>query len=468
MEYEIKEKILENYPTFVTIEKTKKILEQIQNCVCKIKNMKGKGTGFFCKIPIEKGKIFVLMTNNHLIDEEIIKKEKNIYVTLNDDKEKVNIILDDNRKIYSSEKYDTTIIEVKPEKDKIKYFLELDEDIFQGNLSKESIYILQYPKNLDEQRAAISYGILAHIYNYDLIHYCCTEKGSSGSPILKLSNNKVIGIHKEEGKFNFNFNKGSFLKEPINEYINNINIINNKNTKKFDNELNKEKNKMKKNEIKMKLKIEKEDIKKKIYFLSNVIFFGNENKTNKILDKLNESNTDLFIDEKKYKFQKYLIFKKEGIFSIKIKIKICIEDCQSMFFNCRNIIDIDLSSFDTKNVTNMNCMFRECENLENINLSNFDTRNVTDMKFMFGECKNLKNIDLSSFDTKNVTNMKGMFSGCEHLINLDLSHFNTKKVLEIQKILTYCYNLRKVKVNKESFKKIQEAVTDSFIKIFAV
>jgi len=117
-----------------------------------IKNMKGKGTGFFCKIPIEKGNIFVLMTNNHLIDEEIIKKEKNIYVTLNDDKEKVNIILDGNRKIYSSEKYDTTIIEVKPEKDKIKYFLELDEDIFQGNLSKESIYILQYPKNLDEQR----------------------------------------------------------------------------------------------------------------------------------------------------------------------------------------------------------------------------------------------------------------------------------------------------------------------------
>ena len=77
-------------------------------------------------------------------------------------------MIDDNRKIYTNEKYDTTIIEIKPEKDKINYFLELDEEIFQENLSKESIYILQYPKNLDEQKAAVSYGIFNKIYIYDL------------------------------------------------------------------------------------------------------------------------------------------------------------------------------------------------------------------------------------------------------------------------------------------------------------
>ena len=225
----MKEKILDKYPTFVTIEKIKQILEQMENGICKIKNMKGKGTGFFCNIPVENGKVPVLMNNYHLIDEEILKK-KNIYVTKNDDQEKINIMIDDNRKIYTNEKYDTTIIEIKPEKDKINYFLELDEEIFQENLSKESIYILQYPKNLDEQKTAVSYGILNKIFNYDLIHYCCTERGSSGSLILKLSNNKVIGIHKEGSKFDYN--KGVFLKEPIIEYINNY-----KNNK-FDNELN--------------------------------------------------------------------------------------------------------------------------------------------------------------------------------------------------------------------------------------
>ena len=129
--------------------------------------MKSKGTGFFCKIPVENGRVPVLMTNYHLIDEEILKK-KNIYVTKNDDPKKINIMIDDNRKIYTNEKYDTTRIEIKPEKDKINYFLELDEEIFQENLSKESIYILQYPKNLDEQKAAVSYGIFNKIYIYDL------------------------------------------------------------------------------------------------------------------------------------------------------------------------------------------------------------------------------------------------------------------------------------------------------------
>ena len=301
----MKEKILDKYPTFVTIEKTKKILEQMENGICKIKNMKGKWAGFFCNIPVENGKISVLMTNYHLINEEILKK-KNIYVTKNDDQGKINIMIDDNRKKYTNEKYDTTIIEIKPEKDKINYFLELDEEIFHENLSKESIYILQYPKNLDEQKAAVSYGILNKIYNYDLIHYCCTELGSSGSPILKLSNNKVIGIHKEGS--NFDYNKGTFLKEPITEYINNY-----KNNNKFDNELNNKNGRKKNNEIKIKLKIDKKDINGSICLLCNNPFNLNISEYN-ILNQLNESNTYLFIDEKKYKFQKYFIFNKEGIY----------------------------------------------------------------------------------------------------------------------------------------------------------
>ena len=453
MEDGINEKILDNYPSFVTIEKTKKILDQMQNCVCKIKNMKGKGTGFFCKIPVENGKMPVLMTNNHLIDEEILKKN-NINVSLNDDKEKINIKIDNNRKLYTSKKYDTTIIEIKPEKDKIKFFLELDEDIFQDNISKETIYILQYPKNLDEQKAAVSYGILNKLIDFDLIHHCCTEEGSSGSPILKLSNNKVIGIHK---KGNNKYNLGTFLKEPINEYINNINIINNKINNKVDNKVNNENNKKKNNEIRIKLKIEKKDINEAKYFLSFLPFNLNIDEYH-IFNQLNESNTELFIDEKKYKFQKYFIFKKEGIYSIKIKIKSenCIKDCQSMFFYCKNIIDIDLSSFDTKNVTNMSHMFRQCDNLTNINLSNFDTKNVTNMAFMFGYLKNLKSLDLSSFDTKKVTNMYHMFIDCSNLINLDLSNFDIKNVQGEKDIFQSCYKLKKVKVNREFYNKIKE------------
>ena len=228
MEDRIKEKILDKYPTFLTIEKTIKILDQIKNCICKIKNMKGIGTGFFCKIPVNNREIPVLITNNYLIDKEILKKN-NIYITLNDDKEKINIAIDDNRKLYTSEKYDTTILEIKPEKDKINYFLELDEDIFQDNIFKENIdsYILFYSKYFEENKACVSYLFLNKIIDFELIYYGLREQVSSGSPILKISNMKVIGMHIKANEFDhYKINKGIFLKKPINEYINYIKIKN--------------------------------------------------------------------------------------------------------------------------------------------------------------------------------------------------------------------------------------------------
>ena len=43
------------------------------------------------------------------------------------------------------------------------------------------------------------------------------------------------------------------------------------------------------------------------------------------------------------------------------------------------------------------------------------------MSSMFFTCGNLETLDLSSFDTSNVTNMGGMFGSCFNLQTLDLS-----------------------------------------------
>ena len=159
----IKEKALDKYPLPVTIENTNKILDQLKKCFCKIKTKNGNGTGFFCKIPYNSKELTVLMTNYHVIDDNFINENKNITVTLNDDIDNKNIVIDINEKmIYTSKKYDITIIEIEKEKEKINNFLELDENIFNENpvLYNESIYILQYPKYGNKQKAAISYGIL--------------------------------------------------------------------------------------------------------------------------------------------------------------------------------------------------------------------------------------------------------------------------------------------------------------------
>jgi len=217
MENPNQEKMLVRYPQLVTIENSKKIIEQMEKCICKIKN--GKGTGFFCYIPSDNKKIPVLITAYHVIDENILEQNKTINISLNNDEKEINIKLNENRLIYMSRQYDVTIIELKPI-DNFNDFLELDKDIFNEatNIKDESIYIIQYPKYGIEQRLAVSYGILKSITNYHIIHCSSTEEGSSGAPILKLSTNKIIGIHKASFK-NFNSNKGTFLKFPISEFI---------------------------------------------------------------------------------------------------------------------------------------------------------------------------------------------------------------------------------------------------------
>jgi len=108
-----------------------KQLEKVKNCVFRIDNNNNiRGIGFFCHFCYKNEHFFVMVINYDIIDEEFIRKSQDIEISLKDDEEKINISLDDNRRIYSSSQYKTTIIEIKPKKDKIRHFLEIDENIY--------------------------------------------------------------------------------------------------------------------------------------------------------------------------------------------------------------------------------------------------------------------------------------------------------------------------------------------------
>ena len=198
--------------------------------VCKIYLNSGNGTGFFCKIKFPNNKIIpVLITNNHVINESILKNEnQKIYYSIYNQKESKYIKLD-NRMKYTSpeEKYDVTIIEIK-ENDNVGDNMYFDIELNENNntiYTKKSIYVLHYP---NEKNISVSYGILNNICEdkeYEFNHFCTTYGGSSGSPILDLSKNKIIGIHKG-AKGNI-YNLGTFINYPINEFIQNNYMDNN-------------------------------------------------------------------------------------------------------------------------------------------------------------------------------------------------------------------------------------------------
>ena len=240
------EKYINEAPIPVSMENTEKIIKQMKNCVCKIHKENKMGTGFFTKIPYNSNILPVLITNNHILDRDDIKCGNTITISLNNQKEFINIKIDESRKVFTDDNLDVTIIEIREEKDKITNFLELDDKINQKKKSlnnvyaspnSNSLYIIHYPKG---ENIVVSYGILLRIDNEIIHHKCNTETGLSGSPIISLNTFKVVGIH--SGNTHKNFNKGIFIKYAINKLNNEDNEESNssnnsiRNDKKEDNE----------------------------------------------------------------------------------------------------------------------------------------------------------------------------------------------------------------------------------------
>ena len=118
-----------------------------------------------------------------------------------------------------------------------------------------------------------------------------------------------------------------------------------------------------------------------------------------------------------------------------------VTDMSYMFSNCNDLISLNITSFNTSNVTKMIAMFSYCESLTSINLSSFNTSNLTNMKEMFYYCKSLTTLDLSSFNTSNVTTMLSLFYNCNSLTSVNLSSFNTINVTQMSSMFYSCNRL---------------------------
>lgn len=198
----------------ISTDSTKIILKQIEECVCVGLNKKGEpiGTAFFCEIPINNKNVPVMIS----CDFNFSNFEQSDYINLLYNGEIKTLNLNEDREIYLDKNLMILIIEILPDIDNINInnFLEVDLD---GKLEKdENVYILQY----HDEKSFISYGIIYEVIDgHKIIHYYSTEEGSSGSPILNLKNNKVVGVHYGSSSSGKNFNYGTFLKYPIMDFI---------------------------------------------------------------------------------------------------------------------------------------------------------------------------------------------------------------------------------------------------------
>ena len=217
MEDRIDEGLHQGAEKAIPLDKADYKYKSKENCICRI-NGNTKGTGFFCKVKVGGELTTVLITNYHVVDDDFMNQNTKLTFYIKNDLHSIDIKYN---KIYSSirDKYDMMIIRLK--EGEVNNYLEIDENIFKydsvNNYKNEGIYILHYPM-VEEAKVSKGKG-LEKINDYDIKHYCHTEPGSSGGPILSKKTNKVIGIHKgsktKYGKSDYNL--GTFLKFPLNE-----------------------------------------------------------------------------------------------------------------------------------------------------------------------------------------------------------------------------------------------------------
>ena len=307
-----KEAILEGHGNPINKQEILNLFK-MEESMCKIKFermennkiKKGKGTGFFCEIENKNFPIkYCLFTNNHVLNETNIEIDNiiNFEYYKNGKYIEKEIKIDNNRKVYTNKELDYTCIEIFKSDDINNYF-KIDPYLYKYNnieyLKDNDIFVLQYPNGND---ISISYGKILLLKENNIKHSASTNSGSSGSPIIRRSTeNYIIGLHyggHKNNKYNIATNFYSILEDIKGNEINCIYIPE-------DNE----------NEIKLlddyneKLEYYNEELKKKYL------------EAKEINKKLFEENIELYVNDKKLKFDfKYKINDSKEI-KVKFKFK---------------------------------------------------------------------------------------------------------------------------------------------------
>ena len=118
MEENVEEGQIKGSIDIISIDKINLLSEQMKKCICKIDGDK-KGTGFFCKINYGNKLIPVLMTNYHVINPDYFEKNKNLIISINE--QRIVIKINNNNILYSSPKdeYDLMIIKLNESQNQI-------------------------------------------------------------------------------------------------------------------------------------------------------------------------------------------------------------------------------------------------------------------------------------------------------------------------------------------------------------
>ena len=339
------------------------------------------------------------------------------------------------------------------------------------HLNPKDDYIKNIQKEVDEQKKNLTKfinnskkaldDIIREIENY-LNNYILIEK-----TLLKRFNDKSINFQLLQNLRNKSLFYDNKILNTIKEYndkdkdkdeINNIetlkrmydlytNINKAKNESKVV-ESKEESNKM--NEMIINYSIKENGVNKRIKMFDSIFVDNNRDKLRLIIDGKEEDQLIEYYNNPSNKKD----------IQVKIIEKKPVTNMSYMFNNCKYLMSLDSTNWDTTKITNMESLFQLCsfDLLENIMINKFNnknknnnfsiwkTPNLTNMRAMFCKCINLKEMpEMSKWDTKNVKDMSLLFNGCISIENLSkFPTWNTQNVEDMSYMFSRCIKLKEI------------------------
>lgn len=126
-----------------------------------------------------------------------------------------------------------------------------------------------------------------------------------------------------------------------------------------------------------------------------------------------------------------------------------------VFQDCSSLRSVNLKGWNTSNGNNFSQMFYWCAALEELDVSSFETGNVTTFKEMFYNCASLRSLNLSCFDTSAATTFASMFYNCASLATLNVSMFDTTSATDLSRAFQGCKSLTELDLSSASTDKVQ-------------
>ena len=142
---------------------------------------------------------------------------------------------------------------------------------------------------------------------------------------------------------------------------------------------------------------------------------------------------------------------KDGFIKLKVYFFVPIPSLDFLFFDCEDLINVDLSNINTTDMTRISYTFYNCKNLEEVNMTSIETSNVEYMEFLFAGCENLVNIiGLENLNTSSVKFTTGMFFNCKNIQNVNLSSFDLDNLEEPDGMFVNTQSLRLVNLGNST------------------